>query len=97
MELSPCLAETEWSEFLPAFDQNEAQRSGFALERKKEGADMQFSRLLRKPRKRNGASFFPPKTKSKPSEAGSLWRGRRKERKWSFRHAWRKRNAASFF
>ena len=30
----------------------------FDLERKKEGADMQFPRRLRKPRKRNGASFF---------------------------------------
>ena len=36
----------------------EAQRSGFDSERKKEGADMQLSRLLRKPRKRNAASFF---------------------------------------
>ena len=38
--------------------QIEAQRSGFDLERKKDTADVQFSRLLRKPRKRNGAEFF---------------------------------------
>ena len=38
--------------------QLEAQRSGFELERKKESADMEFSRLLRKPRKQNGADFF---------------------------------------
>ena len=30
----------------------------FAAERKKEGANMEFPRLLRKPRKRNVASFF---------------------------------------
>ena len=41
-----------------ASPQLEAQRSGFELERKKESADMEFSRLLRKPRKRNGADFF---------------------------------------
>ena len=35
-----------------------AQRSGFETERKKEGADMKFSRLLRKPGKWNAASFF---------------------------------------
>ena len=35
-----------------------AQRSGSDLERKKEPTDMQFSRRLRKPRKRNGVGFF---------------------------------------
>ena len=38
--------------------QIKTQRSGFDLERKKEPADVQFSRLFRKPRKRNGAGFF---------------------------------------
>ena len=35
-----------------------AQRSGSDGERKKESADMQFSQLFRKLRKRNGADFF---------------------------------------
>jgi len=35
-----------------------AQRCGFDFERKKEPADMELSRLFRKPRKRNGAGFF---------------------------------------
>ena len=39
-------------------NKHKAQRSGFVLERKKEIADVQLSRPLRKPRKRNGASFF---------------------------------------
>ena len=38
--------------------QIKTQRSGFDLERKKEPADVQFSRLFRKPRKWNGAGFF---------------------------------------
>ena len=37
---------------------NGAQRSGSGSERKKETVDMELSRLLRKPRKRNGAGFF---------------------------------------
>ena len=41
--------------FLPR-PQNEAPR--FVLERKKEAADMELSRLFRKPGKRNGAAFF---------------------------------------
>ena len=36
----------------------EAQRSGFDFERKREIADMELSRRLRKPGKRNGASFL---------------------------------------
>ena len=40
------------------FDNRKARRSGFAVERKKEIADVQLSRLFRKPRKRNAASFF---------------------------------------
>ena len=56
---------------IPRPHQNEAQRSGFVLKRKKEGADTQLSRQalivarfsrvamrLRKPGKRSGASFF---------------------------------------
>ena len=37
---------------------SEVPRETSDLERKKDSADMQFSRLLRKPRKRNGAEFF---------------------------------------
>ena len=37
---------------------HKAQRSGFVFERKKELTDMELSRHLRKPRKRNGVSFF---------------------------------------
>ena len=40
------------------FPQIGAQRSGSDLERKKEPTDMQFSRRLRKPRKRNGVGCF---------------------------------------
>jgi hypothetical protein len=43
---------------MPKFNNHKAQRSGFVVERKKEIADVQLSRLLRKPRKRNEASFF---------------------------------------
>ena len=45
---------------IPRPHQNEAQRGGFVLKRKrkKEGADTQLSRRLRKPGKRSGASFF---------------------------------------
>ena len=43
MQLSPGLAEAEWSEFLPFFYRIEAQRSGFDPERRKEGAEMQLS------------------------------------------------------
>ena len=46
MELSPCLAEAEWSEFLLPKNRIEAQRSGFDSERKKEGADMELSPCL---------------------------------------------------
>jgi hypothetical protein len=35
-----------------------AQQSGSDFERKKETADAEFLRLLRKPRKRSGAGFF---------------------------------------
>jgi hypothetical protein len=35
-----------------------AQQSGSDFERKKEPADTELSRLLRKPRKRSGAGFF---------------------------------------
>ena len=53
-------AKAEWSELTPPLTiQNEAQRSGFVLRRKKEGADTQLSRRLRKPRKRSGASLRP--------------------------------------
>ena len=51
--------ETEWSELLTShLHQIKAQRSGLDLERKKEITDMEFSRPLRKPGKRNGVSFF---------------------------------------
>jgi hypothetical protein len=36
----------------------EAQRSGFDFERKREISDMELSRRLRKPGKRNGESFL---------------------------------------
>jgi hypothetical protein len=36
----------------------EAQRSGFDFERKREIADMELSRRLRKPGKRNATGFF---------------------------------------
>ena len=49
---------TECSEFHAPPHQTEAQRSGFGLERKKESTDMELSRLLRKPRKRNDVDFF---------------------------------------
>ena len=39
-------------------NQIEAQRSGFDLERKKEPTELEFPRLLRKPRKRNAVGFF---------------------------------------
>ena len=37
-----------------------------------------------------------PSPKSKPNAVGSILRGKRKERIWSFRHTCRKRNGASF-
>ena len=41
-----------------AFAKSEPSEAGPIWRRKKELADMEFSRLLRKPRKWNGASFF---------------------------------------
>ncbi len=38
--------------------ETEVPRETSVSERKKDSADVQFSRLLRKPRKRNGAEFF---------------------------------------
>ncbi|MBR3293683.1 MAG: hypothetical protein IKI69_04605 [Oscillospiraceae bacterium] len=76
------LSQAECSEFFRKTKPKRTRRSGFVLERKKEGADTQ---LLREARKRSAASFFsPPKTKTKPSAADSFWRGRRKERIRSF-------------
>ena len=47
------------SESKPAHNtKSEDPRESSDLERKKDSADVQFSRLLRKPRKRNGAEFF---------------------------------------
>ena len=43
---------------LPRLPQIEIRRSGFDLERKKEPTDVELSRRLRKPRKRNGVGFF---------------------------------------
>ena len=37
---------------------SEPREAGPIWERKKDSADVQFSRLFRKPRKRNGAEFF---------------------------------------
>ena len=42
----------------PAFSPNRKTRSAFDLERKKEITDTALSRLLRKPRKQSGVSFF---------------------------------------
>jgi hypothetical protein len=47
------------SNVLYRFPNAEPSVCGSALERKKETADVQFSRLLRKPRKRNAAGFVP--------------------------------------
>ena len=58
---APCLPLTREVE-----NRLKAQRSGFETERKKEGADMQFPRLLRKPGKWNEASFTHPQ---KPSQS----------------------------
>ena len=51
-------AETERSRLLRERTKPEVARKTSGLERKKETADVEFSRHLRKPRKRNGAGFF---------------------------------------
>ena len=58
MELSRFARKRNGASFFRSPTPSRAQRSGSAWKRRKEGADMQLSRLLRKPRKRNGASFF---------------------------------------
>ena len=42
----------------PSITETELPRESSVSERKKDSADVQFSRLLRKPRKRSGAEFF---------------------------------------
>ena len=49
-----------WAKDSPLHNKTETgvPRETPVSERKKDSADVQFSRLLRKPRKRNGAEFF---------------------------------------
>ena len=81
--------------------QNEAQRSGFVLKRKKEGADTQLPRHLRKPRKRSGASFRVSRPHQNEAQRSGFVLKRKKEGADTQlpRHLRkpRKRSGASFF
>ena len=67
----------------------EPSKAGRVGKRRKEAADMEFSRLLRKPRKRNGAAFFrrgrvvqkrcqlPGRKMGSPSKQASMGKRRR--------------------